>query len=173
MQRAAIDLILMDIMILAFQTNKTRVASYMMSNDLSNMRFSNLDKVKGGQHELSHHANNPKQLDMYQQVNQHFVQIWSDGLQKMHAINEGERSLLENSMIMFCSSLWDGNAHDSKQLPVILAGGGGGTIRGGRHINYTGREDRKLCRLHLALMDRMGVPLDRFGDADAPMSELS
>ena len=91
----------------------------------------------------------------------------------MQAVNEGERTLLDNSMILFCSSLWDGNAHDSQQLPVLLAGGGGGTIRGGRHLDFSERDDRQLCRLHLALMDRMGVRMDQFGDADTPMSELS
>jgi hypothetical protein len=164
--------LMFDLMVLAFQTNKTRVATYMMTNDLSNMNFSHLGGIRGGQHEISHHAGNPKQLEMYHRINQHCVKLWSESLQKMHAINEGERSLLDNSMILFLSSLWDGNAHDSKQLPVLLAGGGGGTIKGGRHLDFTGREDRKLCRLHLALMDRMGIRLDQFGDADTPMSEL-
>jgi hypothetical protein len=91
----------------------------------------------------------------------------------MRDTNEGERSLLDNSMILFCSSLFDGNAHDSRRLPILLAGGGAGTLRGGRMLDYSADPNRKLCRLHLALMDRMGVRLDRFGDADTALSDLS
>jgi hypothetical protein len=101
------------------------------------------------------------------------MELWAEALQKMAATNEGERSLLDNSMIMFCSSLFDGNAHDSRQLPIVLAGGGGGTIRGGRLLDYSGDENRKLCRLHMALMDRMGVKMHHFGDADTALTELA
>lgn len=162
-----------DIMVLAFQMDRTRVATYMMNNDLSNMNFGFLGGIKGGIHELSHHANDANRLDQYQRVNQHHMQLWSEALQKMAATNEGERSLLDNSMILFCSSLWDGNAHDSRQLPVLLAGGGGGTIRGGRMLDYSNDENRKLCRLHLALMDRMGVKMHQFGDADTALTEIA
>jgi len=91
----------------------------------------------------------------------------------MRQTNEGERTLLDNSMLIFCSSLMDGNAHDSKQLPVLLAGGGGGSLRGGRLLDYSKDPNRRLCRLHLALMERMGMRLDRFGDADSALSDLS
>ena len=84
----------------------------------------------------------------------------------MDATNEGERSLLDNSMILLTSSLMDGNAHDSRQLPVVLAGRGGGTVQGGRVHDLSADPNRKLCRLHLALMDRMGVRVDHFGDAE-------
>lgn len=164
--------LMFDIMVLAFQMDRTRVATFMMNNDLSNMNFSALG-VKGGIHELSHHANDAERLDRYQRVNQHHMKLWCDALQKMAATNEGERSLLDNSMILFCSSLWDGNAHDSRQLPVLLAGGGGGTIRGGRMLDYSKEENRKLCRLHMALMDRMGVKMQKFGDADSALADLA
>jgi len=162
----------MDIMVLAFQMDRTRVATMMMNNDLSGMNFSFLGGIKGGLHELSHHANDPDRLAMYQKANEYHMQLWSETLQKMAATNEGERSLLENSMILFCSSLWDGNAHDSRQLPVLLAGGGGGTIRGGRMLDYSNEENRKLCRLHLAVMERMGLKTHHFGDADSSLSDL-
>ena len=164
--------LMFDILVLAFQMDRTRVATYMMNNDLSNMNFGFLEGIKSGIHELSHHANDPGRLDHYQRVNQHHMQLWAEALQKMADTNEGERSLLDNSMILFCSSLWDGNAHDSRQLPVLLAGGGGGTIRGGRLLDYSGAEDRRLCRLHLGLMERMGVRTDRFGDADSALPDL-
>jgi hypothetical protein len=159
-------LLMFDIMLLAFQMDRTRVATFMMNNDLSNMRFPSLDGISGGIHELSHHANDEHRLDMYQRVNQHQVKLWGDFLGKMQATNEGERTLLENSMIMLTSSLFDGNAHDSRQLPVILAGGGGGTIKGGRLHDHSADPNRKLCRLHIALMDRMGLKTQHFGDAE-------
>jgi hypothetical protein len=99
-------------------------------------------------------------------VNEHQVKLWAEFLAKMQATNEGERTLLENSMILLTSSLMDGNAHDSRQLPVVLAGGGGGTIQGGRFHDLSKDENRKLCRLHIALMDRMGVKTSHFGDAE-------
>lgn len=75
-------------------------------------------------------------------------------------------------MVMFCSSLYDGNAHDSRQLPIVLAGGGGGTIKGGRLLDYSKEQNRKLCRLHMAMMDRMGVKMEHFGDAEQALSDL-
>ncbi|HEY3901279.1 MAG TPA: DUF1552 domain-containing protein [Chthoniobacter sp.] len=163
--------IMFDILVLAFQMDRTRVATFMLNNDLSNMNFG-IEGVKGGIHELSHHANDPKRLEQYQLVNQHHMELWAEALQKMAATNEGERSLLDNSMVLFTSSLFDGNAHDSRQLPILLAGGGGGTIRGGRALDYSKEENRKLCRLHMALMDRMGVKTHHFGDADLALSDL-
>ena len=164
--------LMFDIMVLAFQMDRTRVATFMLNNDLSNMNFG-LEGVKGGIHELSHHAGDAGRLDQYQRVNQHHMELWAEALQKMAATNEGERSLLDNSMVMFTSSLFDGNAHDSRQLPILLAGGGGGTIKGGRMLDYSGDENRKLCRLHMALMDRMGLKTDHFGDADKALSDLT
>lgn len=158
-----------DILLLAFQMDRTRVATLMLNNDLSNMNFGFLGGIHGGQHELSHHANNPARLEQYQRVNEYHVALLARLLAKMDGTVEGERTLLENSMVLFCSSLMDGNAHDSRELPVVLAGGGGGTIRGGRVHDLRGAEDRRLCRLHLAMMQRMGLIVDRFGDADTPL----
>lgn len=158
--------LMFDILLLAFQMDRTRVATFMMNNDLSNMRFPSLDGISGGIHELSHHAGDDHRLSMYQRVNEHQVRLWGEFLTKMQATNEGERTLLENSMILLTSSLWDGNAHDSTQLPVVLAGNGGGTIQGGRFHDLAADPNRKLCRLHIALMDRMGVKTDHFGDAE-------
>ena len=158
--------IMFDILLLAYQMDRTRVATFMLNNDLSNMRFPSLDGVSSGIHELSHHANDETRLAHYQKVNEFQVKLWSEFLQKMAATNEGERSLLDNSMILLTSSLMDGNAHDSRQLPVVLAGGGGGTIKGGQAYDLSADPNRNLCRLHLALMDRMGVRVDRFGDAE-------
>jgi hypothetical protein len=158
-----------DILLLAFQMDRTRVATLMLNNDLSNMNFGFLGGIHGGQHELSHHANNAERLEQYQRVNEYHMALLARLLEKMDATSEGERTLLDNSMVLFCSSLMDGNSHNSKELPIVLAGGGGGTIQGGRVHDLRGQENRRLCRLHLALMQRMGVAVDRFGDADSPL----
>lgn len=158
--------LMFEILLLAFQMDRTRVATFMMNNDLSNMRFPSLDGITSGIHELSHHAGDETRLAHYQRVNEFQVKLWSEFLQKMAATDEGERSLLDNSMIVLTSSLMDGNAHDSRQLPVVLVGGGGGTIRGGQLHDLSKDPNRKLCRLHLALMDRMGVSVEKFGDAE-------
>ena len=158
--------LMFDILLLAFQMDRTRVATFMLNNDLSNMRFPSLDGVTSGIHELSHHAGDETRLAHYQRVNEFQVRLWSEFLQRMAATNEGERSLLDNSMILLMSSLMDGNAHDSRQLPIVLAGGGGGTIKGGQAYDLSGESNRRLCRLHIALMDRMGVHVEKFGDAE-------
>jgi hypothetical protein len=158
--------LMFDILLLAFQMDRTRVATFMLNNDLSNMRFASLSGVTSGIHELSHHAGDATRLDHYQRVNEFQVGLWAEFLQKMADTKEGERSLLDNSMVLLTSSLMDGNAHDSRELPVVLAGGGGGTITGGRLHDLSGDANRRLCRLHLAMMDRMGVRVERFGDAD-------
>jgi hypothetical protein len=162
--------LMFDIMLLAFQMDRTRVASFMLNNDLSNMRFPSLKSVNSGIHELSHHANDSTRLDHYQQVNEFQVKLWAEFLSKMQATQEGERTLLENSMVLLTSSLFDGNAHDSRQLPVVLAGNGGGTIQGGRFHDLSTDPNRKLCRLHIALMNRMGVKTSHFGDAENALS---
>lgn len=164
--------LMLDILVLAFQMDRTRVATLMLNNDLSGMNFGYLGGIKGGLHELSHHANDPARLAMYQKANEHHVRLWAEALTKMQQTQEGERTLLDNSMILFCSSLMDGNAHDSRQLPVLLAGGGGGTLRGGRCLDYSQEKNRNLCRLHLALMERMGVRMERFGDAESALTDL-
>jgi hypothetical protein len=166
--RAHLEL-MCDILLLAFQMDRTRVATLMLNNDLSNMNFGFLGGIHGGQHELSHHANNPDRLEQYQRVNEYHMALLARLLTKMEETAEGERTLLDNSMVLFCSSLMDGNAHDSRELPVVLAGGGGGTIRGGRVHDLREAEDRRLCRLHLAAMQRMGMAVDRFGDATTPL----
>jgi hypothetical protein len=158
--------LMFEIMLLAFQMDRTRVATFMLNNDLSGMRFPSLPDITAGIHELSHHAGDEHRLALYQRVNEHQVKLWAEFLTKMQAVNEGERSLLENSMVMLTSSLFDGNAHDSRQLPVVLVGGGGGTIKGGVFHDLSNDPNRKLCRLHIALMDRMGVKTSRFGDAE-------
>jgi hypothetical protein len=165
--------LMFDIMVLAYQMDKTRVVTFMLNNDLSSMDYGFLDGVRGHSHGLSHHGRNPDNKAMYQKMNEFNVSMWAEALKKMAATDEGGRSLLDNSMIVLLSSLMDGNSHDSTQLPVVLAGRGGDSIRGGQVLDFTGEQNRRLCRLHLSLLDRMGVTREQFGDADSRLEGLS
>ena len=104
-------------------------------------------------------------------VNQFFVEQLAYIAKRLDGIQEGERTALDNSVLMFCSSMLNGG-HDATQLPVVLVGGGGGTIRGGRVLDYLGKENRKMCSLFLSLLDRCDVHLDQFGDSDERLTEL-
>ncbi|NRA26149.1 MAG: DUF1552 domain-containing protein [Opitutales bacterium] len=154
-----------ELMSFAFRSDLTRVMTFMMNNDLSGMSFDFLDGVRGGHHSISHHVNNPERLDMYTRVNTYHMEHMAGFLGKLDSIKEADGSLLDNTLVLFCSSLMDGNIHDSRELPILIAGGQNHGIRGNRFFDMSQSENRKLCRLHLAIMDKMGVRLDRFGDA--------
>jgi hypothetical protein len=111
---------------------------------------------------------------MYLKTNQYHIAQFAYLTQRMKAISEGEASLLDNSILMLASSLFDGDAHGAEQLPILLTGKGGGSLETGRILDYLdkGDENRKACSLHLSLMDRMGVRLERFGDATTRLVDL-
>ena len=159
--------LMMDILVLALQADRTRVATMMLTNDLSGKNFSFLDGVKGATHELSHHNNDAEKLASYQRVNQWHIEVLAGALAKMQAVDEGGSTLLDRTAVLFCSSLMDGNAHDGSQLPILVAGGKGLGLRGNRLIEAG--KDRKLCRLHMALLQRLDVPVQRFGDAESAL----
>ncbi len=162
--------VMLDLMLLAFQTDSTRVASFMFANDVSGRNFSFLDGVKGGHHEMSHHENKDAKIDQYQQINRWHVEQFAALLQKMKGIREGDSTLLDNSMIMFGSSISDGNRHDPDNLPILVAGRGGGKIQSGRHIAY---KEMPLCNLYHSMLDVNGVEVESFGDSTGPLSEIS
>ncbi len=148
-----------DILVLAFQTDTTRLCTLKLNNDHSSLRFPNL-----GVDYMIHHLLSHSDTDDWLKVNQFFVSQLAYIAGKLNAIQEGERTALDNSMLMLCSSMLNGN-HDASQLPVVLVGGGGNTIEGGRVLDYRGDSNRQMCRLYLSMMDRMGLKMDRFGDA--------
>jgi len=167
--------LMLDLIVLAFQMDKTRVVTLMLNNDLSQMNFKFIEGVRGALHlDLTHNGKAPELEAMYLKTNQFHVQQFTYLVQRMKAIDEGGSSLLDNSMLMFASSLFDGNAHGADQLPIVLAGKAGGTLQTGRILDYLdkGNDNRRACSLYLSLMDRMGVQLDRFGDADKRLAGL-
>jgi hypothetical protein len=155
-----------DILVLGFQTDTTRVTTLKLNNDHSSLRFPHLG-VDYMIHHLLSHSDTPDWL----KVNQFFVEQVAYIVKKLDAIQEGERTALDNSMLLFCSSMLTGG-HDATKLPVVLLGGGGGKIRTGRVLDYNGKENRQMCRLYMSMMDKVGVRMDKFGDATEPLDEV-
>ncbi len=167
--------LMLDLIVLAFQMDKTRIATCMLNNDLSQMNFGFLDGVQGSLHlDLTHNGHDPVLETMYLKTNQFHVQQCAYLLKRLQGIDEGGQSLLDNSLLMFCSNLFDGDKHQADEMPIVLAGGGGGAIKTGRVLDYRGApdKDRRVCSLYLSVMDLMGANLPRFGDTDQRLAGL-
>ncbi len=155
-----------DILVLGFQTDTTRISTLKLNNDHSSLRFPNL-----GVDYMIHHLLSHSDGADWMKVNTFFVEQLAYITRKMASIQEGSRTLLDNSMLMYCSSMMTGN-HNNDQLPVVMLGGGGGRIKGGRALDYSTNSDRQMCRLFLSMMDKMDVHLPAFGDAKQPLDEV-
>jgi hypothetical protein len=155
-----------DILVLAFQTDTTRVCTLKLNNDHSSLRFPNL-----GVDYMIHHLLSHSDTDDWLKVNQFFLQQVAYVAAKLDAIQEGERTALDNAMILFCSSMLTGS-HDATKLPVAVLGGGGGRIQGGRVLDHRNDPNRKMCSLFLSLLDKADVHLKSFGDSTEPLSSI-
>lgn len=158
-----------DILALGFQTDKTRVATLLLCRDLSGLFYPFLD-VRTAHHPSSH----DDQSDAYERISRYYCSQLAYLARRLDAMPEGEGTVLDNSCLMFISSMWSGSKHDSTKVPVVLAGALGGTLETGRVLDYTdkGDDNRKLCSLYLSIMDRMGVKLDHFGDTETRLASL-
>ena len=154
-----------DILVLAFQTDSTRVCSLKLNNDHSSLRFPNL-----GIDYMIHHLLSHSDTDDWLKVNQFFVGQLAYIAGKLDAIQEGERTALDNTLLMFCSSMLTGS-HDATQLPVVTVGGGA-KLDTGRVLDFSGRENRKMSSLYLSLMDKFGVRMEAFGDSTERLEEI-
>jgi hypothetical protein len=150
-----------DILVLGFQTDTTRLCTLKLNNDHPNLGVDYMI------HHLLSHNDTPDWL----KVNQFFIEQLAYIAKKMDNIREGERTLLDNTVLLYCSSMLTGS-HDASQLPVVLVGGAGGTIKGGRVLDYNGKPNRKMCSMFLSLMDKFDVRLDRFGDSAERLAEV-
>ncbi|HWE36729.1 MAG TPA: DUF1552 domain-containing protein [Isosphaeraceae bacterium] len=155
-----------DILVLGFRTDATRVCTLKLNNDHSSLRFPNL-----GVDYMIHHLLSHSDTADWLKVNQFFMDQVAYIARKLDGIREGERTALDNSMILYCSSMLTGN-HEANQLPVLVLGGAGGRLEGGRVLDYLGKPNRKMCSLFLSLLDKAGLPLDRFGDSTEPLAEV-
>jgi hypothetical protein len=164
-----------DILVLAFQTDTTRVVTLKLNNDHSALRFPNLtrtDNPSQGIDYMIHHLLSHSDGADWLKVNQFFMEQMASIARKLDAIDEGGRSTLDNSMILMCSSMMAGAKHDNDQLPMVVLGRAGGKLETGRVLDYSGKPDRQMCRLYLSLMEKMGVREKTFGDATAPLEEV-
>jgi hypothetical protein len=168
--------LMLDLVVLAFQMDKTRIATLMLNNDLSQMNFGFIPGVQGALHlDLTHNGHAPEIEAMYLRTNQFHIQQFAYIVDRMKNIDEGAgTTLLDNSMMIGGSNLFDGDSHGADQMPLLLAGKGGGAIEPGRVLDYSENEvdGRRACSLYLSIMDRMGVELDRFGDTDKRLANL-
>jgi hypothetical protein len=155
-----------DILVLAFRTDTTRVCTLKLNNDHSSLRFPHL-KVDYMIHHLLSHTDGADWL----KVNRFFTEQVAYIARKLDEVREGERTLLDNSMVLYLSSMMTGN-HDNRQLPVVLVGRGGGRIRTGRILDYSGKANRRMCSLYLSLLDKAGAILESFGDSKERLAEV-
>jgi hypothetical protein len=167
--------LMLDLIVLAFQMDKTRIATCMLNNDLSQMNFGFLEGVHGSLHlDLTHNGRDPEMEAMYLKTNQFHVAQFAYLVKRLKAIDEGERTLLDNSVLLCCSNLFDGDKHQADEMPILLAGRAGGRLKTGRVLDYlsAGDDNRRACSLYLSLMDLMGSPRRQFGDAGKSLAGL-
>jgi hypothetical protein len=158
-----------DLLVLAFRTDSTRVATYMLGNAGSNRSYPMVD-VREGHHQLSHHGNNPEMMEKIQRIDHFLVEEFAYFLSQLQAVEEGTGTLLDHVMIMYGSGLSDGNRHWHHDLPIVLAGGGAGTIRTGCHIRLPG--EVPLNNLFLSMLDRVGANVDKLGDSSGRLQVI-
>lgn len=164
--------LMLDIMVLAFWTDSTRVSTLMLGDAQSSATFEFLSGVGGSSfHGYSHHREKAEKKAAYEEIVEWHIQQGAYLAEKMKSLDEGDGSLLDNSMLLFGSTLKDGNRHSEHDLPVILAGKAGGALRPGRRVRAP--KDTPLCNLHLSLLQKMGVRSEQFGDSTGPLKGLS
>lgn len=162
--------LMLDMIATAFQSDTTRVCTFMFGNAVSNVSFRFLEGVSAGHHDVSHHENNADKLREYQLINRWHVEQFAYLLRRLQDMKEGESTVLDNSMVLFASALSDGNKHDPHKLPLLLGGGGGGRIESGQHLVYG--EDSPLANLYVSMLDAFGAPVERFADSTGPLAGL-
>ncbi|MSU41015.1 MAG: DUF1552 domain-containing protein [Pedosphaera sp.] len=162
--------LMFDMMALAFQTDSTRVASYLLAHDGDNRSYPHLS-VREGHHSLSHHRNSPEKLEMLARINRYHCTLLAHFLERLKTIKEGDGTLLDHTMIVYGGAIGDGDRHSHHDLPVIVAGKANGNIRTGRHVRYS--KDTPMSNLFLSMLDIMGTPTQRLGDSTGLLKELS
>jgi len=161
--------LMMDMIALAFQTDSTRILTFMFTNAGSNRSYPEIG-IDEGHHELSHHGKSEEKQAKIATINRFHVDRFGYLLGRLKSISEGDGTLLDNCMLMYGSGISDGDRHNHNDLPIILAGGGAGRIKTGRHIRYA--DNTPLCNLYLWMLNQMGAKADKFGDSTAVLDRL-
>jgi hypothetical protein len=162
--------VMADILVLAFQTDSTRISTFVFANEGSNRNYRIID-VADGHHDLSHHQGNAEKLSKIARINRFHMEQFAYLLDKLDHVREGEGTLLDNCMVLYGSGNGDGNRHNHDDLPVLLAGKGGGSLATGQHLRYA--RNTPIANLYLELLDRMGVREESFGDSNGRLGNLS
>ena len=158
-----------DMLVLAFQSDCTRISTLMLANDGSNKSYTMIG-INDGHHETSHHGRNKEKLEKLAKINRFHIEQYAYFLQRLKSIKEGDGTLLDNCLIAYGSGISDGDAHNHDNLPILLAGRGGG-ITPGRHITYP--KGTPMANLHLTLLDRFGVEQEKIGDSTGKLDYLT
>jgi hypothetical protein len=161
--------LMFDLQLLALQGNITRVVTFQLSREASNRTYPEIG-VTDPHHLLTHHGNDPEKIAKVATINRFHVSLFAEYLEKLQATPEGDGSLLDHVLYLYGSGMGNPNVHDHVNLPIIVAGGAAGKLRGGRHIRY--EEPKPLANLHLTLLDKVGVPVDSFADSNGKLDEL-
>jgi hypothetical protein len=158
-----------DLLVLAFQGDLTRIGTFVFANEGSNRSYRPIG-IPEGHHELSHHGNDPVKLEKIRQINHFHMTQFAYLLERLKKTREGDGTLLDQCMVVYGSGNSDGNRHNHDDLPVLLAGKGGGTIPAGRHLRFPRDKATPVCDLYVSLLERMGAPVERFGDSKGPLA---
>ena len=161
--------LLLDMMVLAFQSDSTRIASFMFANAASNRAYTNLS-IKDGHHNISHHGHAGEKQQKISEINTFHMTLMSHFLKRLDSIPEGDGTLLDNSMVLYGSGIADGNSHSHKNLPIAMFGSGGGSIKTGRHIQL--RSGTPLTNLYCSMLKRVGAPVEKFSDSNGLVEEI-
>jgi len=159
-----------DLLTLAFQTDTTRISTFIVAHDGDNRQYPHIG-VRDGHHDLSHHGNDEGKKQQIARINRFHLEQFAYFVKKLKGIPEGEATLLDNCMIVYGSGLGDGNRHNHDDLPVVMAGNAGGTIRTGRHVRYD--KETPMANLYLSMLERMGASIERLGDSTGKLAGLS
>lgn len=155
--------LMLDMIALAFQSDTTRISTFMFGNAVSGQNFRFLEGVTNTHHEVSHHSKDPEKLKQYHFINRWHIEQYAYLMRKLKAMNEGEGSVLDHSMVLFASALSDGNSHNPHRLPLVLGGHANGRLKAGEHRVYS--EDTPAANLYMSMLDAFGTPVERFADS--------
>jgi len=159
--------LLMDLQVIAFQADITRVSTLMFARELSTAVFPETS-IRDPFHNLSHHSNDRSNMERFAQLNAYHVTKLAYLLDRLQKTQDGDGTLLDHSLVLYGSSLSDGNQHNFSPLPIVVAGGGAGRVKGGRHVVFP--KDTHMSNLLVAMLDKMGVPTATFGDSTGMVS---
>jgi hypothetical protein len=161
--------LMFDLQVLAFQADVTRVITFQLARETSNRTYPEIG-VSDPHHPLTHHGGDPKKIEKVAKINRFHVSLFAEFLAKLRDTREGDGTLLDHSLLLYGSGMGDPNRHTHDDLPILVAGGAAGKMKGGRHIRFA--KPTPLANLHLTLLDKVGVKLDSFGDSRGKVDEL-